>query len=797
MNKLFRKIINNRKVRKIIKLFYYKLIKGATTITGTKMRFSAHCCFQYDNSAEERDCLNAIIKHLKTKKGLALYGEGQFLDYLLKNGICNECNILCIIANEGELKKTVNNISVVSLENIPPVVNTIFICETLTVPTMYIKQRICVQYPNIEILTPNILTSIYNGVIPDRAFIPFVDSIYPRNIPDITFLENQDLILLDCPSRNLDMMPNGLVYVHNTLKKTNIKFQTLDLDNIIYHRYHMHRLFDTPNCVCLHDGFDAVNDPWATEFQSNWSNEEFLKYFNSEIDEIVQKLTKAKPQILAFSIQQNSALFSRKITQKIKMALPNTLILIGGYSCYYPAVGSYEFSEFDYMISGEAELIIGSLVESLMRGEKPKDIDGVVSKFDSPGRVFQAGKQMQNLDDLDMPTYDWVEDLTLYQNYNGYQLTPITGSRGCRWGRCRFCGERFFWRSHSPKRVVDEIEWLYEQGCDLFHFNESDFNGKPENVLAICDEIINRKLKIKLTGQLRIDKHGTYEFFDKLKIAGFVSIRFGVDAWTDHTLRLQNKGYTEAMISENLKNAHNAGIFIEVNSVIGVPGETEEDVDKSIEFIIQNKKYIDSVANFNSLHLQHGSEYWNDPEKYGICFRSDKKELYKNHPTHITEEFWYSVNPYIDGEVRSQRFIKTATALYENGLNVGKYAEQIIKTHKGKKGINNHSNNALKKISKYKIVKHGENFYKIKKQYGFINKNRTIDDQQDYKQFMQLITEGFQGYNIIKIKQNYYAIKQGYSFDKHRADGDQYETGVCFRGKNVREVESLIDGFFK
>src|SRR5207253_7431522 len=70
--------------------------------------------------------------------------------------------------------------------------------------------------------------------------------------------------------------------------------------------------------------------------------------------------------------------------------------------------------------------------------------------------------------------------LPIYRNYNGYQLTPIIASRGCRWSRCTFCAERFYWRIRSAKAFVDELAWLVEQGCRLFMFNESDLNGKPE-----------------------------------------------------------------------------------------------------------------------------------------------------------------------------------------------------------------------------------------------------------------------------------------------------------------------------
>ena len=79
--------------------------------------------------------------------------------------------------------------------------------------------------------------------------------------------------------------------------------------------------------------------------------------------------------------------------------------------------------------------------------------------------------------------------------------------RGCRWSRCTFCAERFYWRIRSASDFVDELEWHVQRGHYLFMFNESDLNGMPERVLEICDEIIQRGLhkKVKLTGKLKVN----------------------------------------------------------------------------------------------------------------------------------------------------------------------------------------------------------------------------------------------------------------------------------------------------
>src|SRR5438105_4258670 len=284
-----------------------------------------------------------------------------------------------------------------------------------------------------------------------------------------------------------------------------------------------------------------------------------------------------------------------------------------------------------------------------------------------------------NLDQIEYPKYEWA-DLNVYRNYNDYQLTPIIASRGCRWSRCTFCAERFYWRIRTPENFVDELEWLVDKGCYLFMFNESDLGGMPERVMEICDEIIRRGLhrKVKLTGQLRVNKKQNKAFFEKLRAANFVALRFGIDAFSENTLRLQMKGYTVEMISQNLRDCWEAGIFTEVNWVIGVPGETEDDVNDGIDLILKNRKYIGRLANINPLILVNGGVYWIDPEAHNIKFREPKDQLYAKYPRALPADLWYSINPYIDAQVRKERFERIVLALHEAGFPVGAWASKII-----------------------------------------------------------------------------------------------------------------------
>jgi len=645
---------------------------------GIKLLFSPNRCFAFDGGEEDQRALAAIARFIKSKKGFALAGCGELTKALLEPQLGLTAYISCVISDDPKLiGRELAGKPVVSVSEIPQDVRAVFHGQTLTVKRNYLARKIP---PALEQFGAEVLTETDLEVIPSRAWFSDPDCIYPLNtIPEIEFLPNQDLILIDCPARNLSLMPNGLAYVYNALKNADIVFQTVDLDIITYHRYHTYRLLDAKEPLTTPKGKPMRDDPWLAEYYDDWQDKDVIAYFNPELEEIVEKLIAAKPKILGVSVQGCNHLFTEEVVRRVRLAAPEIIVLAGGYSCYQSTIGLNAFPLADYMCIGEADTTIGGLVEKLARGEKPRDLPGVMSVNDTPGWTFVDKEVMpMQLDDLAMARYDWT-DLKLYVNHNHYQLTPIIATRGCRWSKCTFCAERFYWRARDPKLVVDEFEYLHDNGCDLFMFNESDLNGRPDLLLAICEEIQRRKLKIKLTGQLRVSRHSDRKFYDALAAGGFSALRFGVDAWSANTLKLQMKGYTVPMIEQNLRDCTEAGIYTEVNTVLGIPGETDQDILETIDLKAKCKPWVGRVANINTLMLVVGSVYWEKPEKFGIKFHNATKEqIFKRFPRYIPDEFWHSEEPYIDGKVRLERLIKVVEGMKAAGYDVGPFAARVI-----------------------------------------------------------------------------------------------------------------------
>lgn len=501
-------------------------------------------------------------------------------------------------------------------------------------------------------------------------------SIYPIDVPEITVRPNLDFLVLELPPRYIPFMPNGIGYLYNILKKEELNFQVIDSNIVFYHKYHSERLLKKKSIVTK-DGYKMPDDPWDPLAANDWEKPEVLDYFMPQIEEIIFKISKNPPKAIGISIHGSNRSIAKRFVKALRKKIPDIIVMVGGYDCVYPDIAPVLFSDFDYMFIGETELTIGPFMKKFLNGEKPIDQVGIISKFDTPERTWTDTPLPENLDEFGFPLYEWT-DKSLYLSYAGKQSVPITATRGCKWGKCRFCAECFSFRQRDPEKVVDEIEYFTKNGFFSFQFNESDVNGNPQSLYEICSGIIRRNLKVHLMGQLRINKKNTQEYFEHLSRAGFKYLRFGVDGWSDRILQLQKKGYNMRLVKDNLKNCKTTGIYTAVNIVIGIPGETEADVDEMIQNLLECKDDYDMLSQVNTLILAGGSHYFKFPEQHNIRFRGDRKKIYQKNPYFIPVDLWYSENPYIDQEIRIKRVDRILNELENCKVNISESAYGVV-----------------------------------------------------------------------------------------------------------------------
>ena len=97
--------------------------------------------------------------------------------------------------------------------------------------------------------------------------------LYPLDIPAIAIQPGLDFLLLELPPRYQPMMPNGIGYVHNVLLKTGVRFQTVDANVLMYHRYHQSRILGGVPLVTP-GGYAMKDDPWDNTNTAEWERED-------------------------------------------------------------------------------------------------------------------------------------------------------------------------------------------------------------------------------------------------------------------------------------------------------------------------------------------------------------------------------------------------------------------------------------------------------------------------------------------------------------------------------------------
>ncbi|BAE52063.1 B12-binding domain-containing radical SAM protein [Paramagnetospirillum magneticum] len=640
---------------------------------GENVRFSAYRCFPMTGEPHEVDILARVSASLGSMGGkIAFWKSGPFLDFFTQT-VPQVLDCIAVVIDElGEAEDYKGRPLVRSIDDLPPDITAIFICETKTEPRWRLERRVPA---GINVFSPDSVKQFIE-LVPPHCWIPQDSGIYPFDIPGLKLTPGLDLVLLDLPSKAGLQISVGLSYVHSALKRSSVRFQTLDADIIMYHRFHVRRLFDLGEQPLLRNGIRFADDPWGYN-ERLWIDPRqwplLLDYFAPDIDEIFRELKAARPKVLGMSVHQRNEWISRELARRVKREMPETMILVGGHSCVSETFGRGAFPEYDYMVIGEADMVVGPLVEQLARGERPANLPGVISKFDDPGRRFIPGPKPHNLDALGGIALDFFDDINaVYRSSTGYQGTAVPLTRGCVWSRCTFCAERFSFRSRSPSLYVDELERIMATGRNpSFSASDSDFGGEPEVLRQICEEIVRRGLRLVFSGQIRVNKKYDVEFLSLMKAAGVVGLNFGADAFTENTIRLQRKGYTIETLIKNHEDCVKAGITPNINIVIGTPGETEKDIDDTIEFFKDNRSVFPLVNNINMCLLLQSSVYWLNPEGHGIGFYGDKEAIYKKYYFGVPDHLWYSINPYVDKGVRAERFVRLVKGLQAANIPIG------------------------------------------------------------------------------------------------------------------------------
>jgi anaerobic magnesium-protoporphyrin IX monomethyl ester cyclase len=288
----------------------------------------------------------------------------------------------------------------------------------------------------------------------------------------------------------------------------------------------------------------------------------------------------------------------------------------------------------DYVFKGEAEHTFLELVDTLQAGRPVQLLPGmhmrgrdgeIISDYSSP--------MIENLDSLPFPAHDLfkidkytnLQPLTDGLDRHARSFTILT-SRGCPY-KCTFCSKPVTgdtWRGRSVDNVVAEWRWLVRDlRASEIGVTDDIWNLKMDRAKELMRRLIAEGLNTvpwTTVHGMKVN-HTDLELFQLMKAAGCKRVGFGVENGDPWMLRnVIRKGQTLDQVRAAFKNAKAAGLQTMGFFIFGMPNETEETMEATIQLALELDP---DLANFMLAAPFPGTKMYDMIREGGEIFAND------------------------------------------------------------------------------------------------------------------------------------------------------------------------------
>ncbi len=310
---------------------------------------------------------------------------------------------------------------------------------------------------------------------------------------------------------------------------------------------------------------------------------------------------------------------------EIKELMPEVFVFAGGP--YPVAAGASALKEegaspIDAVLTGEAERVAVEMMERLKCGCLFRDITGVAYRG-SAGDIIDNGPAplIEDLDSLPIPARELLGDPNKYipppATYRRKPVAVVITSRGCN-RRCLYCfqidrnrtkGIRY----RSVANVIKELELLKEQGYREIKFIDDTLAADYDRAMELAREIKKKNIGFTWFASACVNQVDG-QLLRAFKDAGCWAILFGAESGVQKNLNAIRKGITLEQIQKAVREAKDAGLFVQTPFMFGIPGETYEEGLKTIEFAIELDP---DIANFHAITPFPGTDLYDNVDEYG------------------------------------------------------------------------------------------------------------------------------------------------------------------------------------
>ncbi len=166
-------------------------------------------------------------------------------------------------------------------------------------------------------------------------------------------------------------------------------------------------------------------------------------------------------------------------------------------------------------------------------------------------------------------------------------LTSVITSYGCP-HKCSFCvSGKINYRYRDPDNIIQELDYLKKIGVKEIMFKDNIFGFHKRNYKELLTKMINKNYNFSWVSDSRVDVLDE-ELLNLMHKSGCHALHFGIETKSEKTLENYQKNLKDTnCVKKTLNLCKKYRILTVGYFILGLPGETKEDVIETIKYSVE------------------------------------------------------------------------------------------------------------------------------------------------------------------------------------------------------------------
>ena len=333
-------------------------------------------------------------------------------------------------------------------------------------------------------------------------------------------------------------------------------------------------------------------------------------------EEISNMIRDFNPSVLGISVLFSNLLDSAYNIFKLAKKVNSKIVTIIGGNHVSNAVKDYEYNivaklpqlqdtiteledeNLDYAVIGESDHAFLKIVNNLGENKSITELPGVVKKIGEKKFIINHPERINDISDLHAPARHLVNmegyfDIGAFHSAKSKskRVLSVMCSRGCP-EKCTFCTTPQMWGSKVRWRSIDNIISEIEDGIKNYNIGEIQFEddaltANKKRLIELCSGLEKFGLPWCTPNGVKVNYHlaGQTDMFKAMNDSGCYQITLACESGVQRVLdNIINKRLNVEQIKPAIENAKKCGMLVHTFWILGYPGETYEEINKTVEF---------------------------------------------------------------------------------------------------------------------------------------------------------------------------------------------------------------------